>query len=111
MTYFSSLYLASPFRNQKIFEDNQLDGFEKNTRIQEKKMAQRKTHTLYDHLAAVKAGKRRFENAFQGVSRMILESDIEKVMVQGKTTYNFKLFSPGGKHIIDMDLAKKFSNL
>jgi hypothetical protein len=55
MTYFSSLYLASPFRNQKIFEDNQLDGFEKNTRIQEKKMAQRKTHTLYDHLAAVKA--------------------------------------------------------
>ena len=53
---------------------------------------------------------RRFENAFQGVSRMILESDIEKVMVQGKTTYNFKLFSPGGKHIIDMDLAKKFSN-
>jgi len=41
---------------------------------------------------------------------MILESDIEKVMVQGKATYNFKLFSPGGKHIIDMDLAKKFSN-
>ena len=55
-------------------------------------MTQRQKHTLHDHLAAVKAGKRRFENAFQGVSRMILENDFEKVMVQGKTTYNFKLF-------------------
>jgi serine protein kinase len=45
------------------------------TRIQEKKMAQRQKHTLHDHLADVKAGKRRFENAFQGVSRMILEND------------------------------------
>ncbi len=65
-------------------------------------MAQRQKHTFYDHLAAVKSGKRRFENAFQGVSRMILESDIEKVIVQGKTTYNFKLFNTGGKHIIGM---------
>jgi len=65
-------------------------------------MAQRQKHTLHDHLAAVKAGKRRFENAFQGVSRMILENDFEKVMVQGKTTYNFKLFNTGGKHIIGM---------
>ena len=38
-------------------------------------MAQRKQHTLYDHLASVKAGKRRFANAFQGVSRMILVND------------------------------------
>jgi len=65
-------------------------------------MVQRKKHTLHDHLAAVKAGERRFENAFQGVSRMILENDFEKVMVQGKTTYNFKLFNTGGKHIIGM---------
>jgi serine protein kinase len=65
-------------------------------------MAQRQKHTLYDHLAAVKEGKRRFENAFQGVSRMILESDIEKVTAQGKATYNFKLFNTGGKHIIGM---------
>jgi serine protein kinase len=65
-------------------------------------MVQRTKHTLHDHLAAVKAGERRFENAFQGVSRMILENDFEKVMVQGKTTYNFKLFNTGGKHIIGM---------
>ncbi|MBW2450352.1 MAG: serine protein kinase PrkA [Deltaproteobacteria bacterium] len=65
-------------------------------------MAQRQHHTLNDHLTAVKADKRRFENAFQGVSKMILESDIEKVIVQGKTTYNFKLFNTGGKHIIGM---------
>ena len=65
-------------------------------------MVHRKKHTLHDHLAAVKAGERRFENAFQGVSRMILENDFEKVMVQGKTTYNFKLFNTGGKHIIGM---------
>jgi serine protein kinase len=65
-------------------------------------MVQRKKHTLHGHLAAVKAGERRFENAFQGVSRMILENDFEKVMVQGKTTYNFKLFNNGGKHIIGM---------
>ena len=65
-------------------------------------MVQRKKHTLHDHLTAVKAGERRFENAFQGVSRMILENDFEKVMVQGKTTYNFKLFNTGGKHIIGM---------
>jgi len=65
-------------------------------------MVQRKKHTLHDHLAAVKAGERRFENAFQGVSRMILENDFEKVMVQGKTTYNFKVFNTGGKHIIGM---------
>jgi serine protein kinase len=65
-------------------------------------MGQRKKHTLHGHLAAVKAGERRFENAFQGVSKMILENDFEKVMVQGKTTYNFKLFNNGGKHIIGM---------
>jgi serine protein kinase len=58
--------------------------------------------TLHQHLTAVKAGKRRFENAFQGVSRMILESKIEKVVVNGKTTYDFKIFRNGSKHVIGM---------
>lgn len=58
--------------------------------------------TIQDHLAAVKDGQRCFENAFQSVSRMILESEFEKVVVQGKTTYNFKLFDNGQKHIIGM---------
>jgi serine protein kinase len=65
-------------------------------------MASIKNYTLHDHLVAVKEGKRRFENAFQGVSRMILDSEIEKILVQGKTTYNFKLFNNGKKHIIGM---------
>ncbi|MEJ2699560.1 MAG: serine protein kinase PrkA, partial [Desulfuromonadales bacterium] len=57
---------------------------------------------LVQHLAAVKAGKRRFENAFQGVARMILEAEIEKVVVNGKTTYDFQIFRNGKKHAIGM---------
>ena len=41
------------------------------------------TSTLHHHLTEVKEGKRRFENAFQGVSRMILESQIEKILSGG----------------------------
>jgi serine protein kinase len=57
---------------------------------------------LQDHLAAVKEGNRRFENAFQGVTRMILEKPIEKVVVNGKTTYDFAIFRQGKKHVIGM---------
>jgi serine protein kinase len=62
----------------------------------------KKSITLHQHLTAVKDGKLRFENAFQGVSRMILENDIEKVVVNGKTTYDFKIFRNGSKHVIGM---------
>ena len=58
--------------------------------------------TLQHHLTAVKEGKRCFENAFQGVSRMILESKIDKVVVNGKTTYDFSIFRNGSKHVIGM---------
>ncbi|MDY6855026.1 MAG: serine protein kinase PrkA [Thermodesulfobacteriota bacterium] len=58
--------------------------------------------TLKHHLTAVKKGQRCFENAFQGVARMILESEIEKVVVKGVTTYNYKIFGSGEKHIIGM---------
>ncbi len=54
------------------------------------------------HLKAVKSGKRCFENAFQSISRMILESDIEKVVVNGKTTYDFSIFRTGKKPVIGM---------
>jgi serine protein kinase len=57
---------------------------------------------LQDHLVALKEGERKFENAFQGVTRMILESSIEKVVVNGKTTYDFGIFRKGRKHIIGM---------
>ncbi len=58
--------------------------------------------TLHHHLTAVKEGKRCFENAFQSVSRMILESKIDKVVVNGKTTYDFSIFRNGSKHVIGM---------
>lgn len=57
---------------------------------------------LLQHLAVIKAGKRRFENAFQGVARMILEDSIEKVVVNGKTTYDFTIFRRGRKHPVGM---------
>ena len=57
---------------------------------------------LQEHLTAVKEGKKLFENAFEGVSRMILEQDIEKVVVNGKTTYDFKIFRTGKKHLIGL---------
>ncbi|MCU0285274.1 MAG: serine protein kinase PrkA [Acidobacteria bacterium] len=58
--------------------------------------------SLQEHLTAVKEGKRRFENAFQGVTRMILEEEIEKVIVNGRTIYDFKLFRNAKKHMIGM---------
>jgi serine protein kinase len=65
-------------------------------------MTKKSDTEFHRHLANVKAGKRCFENAFQGVSRMILESDIGKVVVNGRTTYDFSLFRTGQKHIIGM---------
>lgn len=57
---------------------------------------------LLHHCKAIKSGERVFENAFQGVARMILESSIEKVTVNGKTTYDFGIFRTGRKHVIGM---------
>ena len=65
-------------------------------------MAVENNDTLHHHLLAVKNGKRRFENAFEGVARMILEDDIEKVVVNGKSAYDFKIFRRGNKHIIGL---------
>ncbi len=59
-------------------------------------------NTLHHHLTALKNKERTFENAFQGVARMILESQIEKVVVNGKTTYDFSIFRTGKKHVIGM---------
>src|SRR5512138_1962403 len=60
------------------------------------------SETLRDHLAAYRDGKRTFENAFQSVSRMILGAGFEKVVVNGRTTYDFTLFRSGRKHTIGM---------
>jgi serine protein kinase len=57
---------------------------------------------LHKHCLDVRDGQRRFENAFQGVSRMILENKIEKVVVNARTTYDFNIFRNGSKHVIGM---------
>ncbi len=61
-----------------------------------------RTDTLVQHLEAVKKKDRSFENAFQSVARMIIEGGIEKVVVNGKSTYDFLLFRRGKKHVIGM---------
>ncbi|HEY5512737.1 MAG TPA: serine protein kinase PrkA [Geomonas sp.] len=65
-------------------------------------MTAQKNDTLRQHLTAVKAGGRVFENAFQGIIRMILEPGFEKVVVNAKTTYDFNIFRTGRKHTIGM---------
>ncbi len=59
--------------------------------------------SLKYHLQTVKqGGKRRFENAFQSVARMILDQPINKVVVNGRSTYDFEIFRNGPKHAIGM---------
>ncbi len=58
--------------------------------------------TLSYHIEAVFKKDRCFENAFQSVARMILEDEIKKVDVNGKTTYDFGIFRKGKKHIVGM---------
>ena len=65
-------------------------------------MTDPKHSPLHQHITAVKQGERVFENAFQSVSRMILEKEISKVTVNGKSTFDFTIFREGRKHIIGM---------
>ena len=58
--------------------------------------------TLSSHIELVKTEKRTFEDCFQGVSRMILNSGVDKISVKGRTTYQFDLFSKGKKHLVGM---------
>ncbi len=60
--------------------------------------------SLENHVLQVLAGNRRFENIFQAITRMILgsSSQIEKVFVNGRNLYDYKIFRQGDKHIIGM---------
>jgi len=58
--------------------------------------------SLIQHLEAVREDERVFENSFQSVARMILGAGFEKVVVNGRTTYDFKIFRTGRKHTIGM---------
>src|SRR3990167_9924354 len=55
---------------------------------------------LLFHLKEVTEGKRKFETAARGISRMILEKRIEKKTRAGKTVYDYEFFRQGSKHII-----------
>jgi serine protein kinase len=61
-------------------------------------------NTLQLHVQSVIDGKLMFENVFQAVSRMILGDSrkIKKVIVNGRSTYDFSVFREGKKHIIGM---------
>ncbi len=61
-------------------------------------------NNLDNHIVDVVGGKRKFENVFQAVTRMILDypDGIKKKTVNGKSTYDFALFRKPGKHVIGM---------
>lgn len=65
-------------------------------------MADNTTASLREYMKAVRQGHRRFENAFQSVARMILSEGVEKVVVNGRSTYDFPIFRAGAKHVIGM---------
>jgi serine protein kinase len=52
----------------------------------------------------LQSGKHRFENVFQSVSRMLLEDldKVEKVNVNGRTVYDFKIFREGKRPVVGM---------
>jgi hypothetical protein len=85
------LYLIKPcprinsgFQFRRCFEKDQWTLLKNKG---ERKMTAKNGNKLQHHLTAVKEGKRCFENAFESIARMILESEIEKVVVNGRTTY------------------------
>ncbi len=61
-------------------------------------------NSLDYHLKCVLSGERRFENAFQSISRMILgdPDKIKKTVVNGRNTHDFLVFREHKKHIIGM---------
>ena len=67
-------------------------------------MQNNKSSTLDFHINEVLNGKRKFENVFESVSRMILDrpNAFKKVKVNGKTTYDFQIFRQKEKHLIGL---------
>jgi len=57
--------------------------------------------TLIEHVNKVITGERRFENAAQAVTRMIIfEKPFKKIVHAGETIYDFDFFREGKKHIV-----------
>ena len=57
---------------------------------------------LIQHISAVQADTRVFENAFQSVAPDDSGTGFDKVVVNGRTTYDFNLFRSGQEHTIGM---------
>ena len=70
----------------------------------QQEMVALRDNSLGFHIKSVIEGKRRFENVFQSVSKMILEdpAKIQKITVNGRQTYDFLIFRQKGKHIVGM---------
>jgi serine protein kinase len=68
------------------------------------RMKKRVAETLDHHIKQVHSGSRPFENVYESVTRMILGGDnaFEKVKVNGRTTYDYRLFRSGDKHLIGL---------
>jgi serine protein kinase len=98
--------LRHPIRKEHIirYSREQKGRCDESRQALEVNMKNNSANRLEFHLQEVKEGRRRFENAFQSVARMILENSdlIEKVIVNGRSTYDFKIFRVGQKHIIGM---------
>lgn len=62
------------------------------------------------YLEEIAAGKRKFENVFQTLKRMILEEHkVEPITVNGKRTFDYEIFRKGNKPIIGMyDVLNSF---
>ena len=61
------------------------------------------TH-LHHHIDAVCSEERRFENIYQSLTRLILGNRnlLEKVIINGKSTFDFLVFRQGERHVIGM---------
>tara|TARA_B100001093_G_scaffold236954_1_gene227040 strand:+ start:127 stop:2283 length:2157 start_codon:yes stop_codon:yes gene_type:complete len=61
-------------------------------------------YTLDDYLKHLKAGEHRYENVYESVCRMILDGAdaVSKVNVNGKTTYDYRLFRENGKALVGL---------
>ncbi len=65
-------------------------------------MSIKQDNSLGFHLKQVMAGKRRFENVYESVTRMILSGPeaFTKIKVNGRTTYDYQIFRNGKKHLV-----------
>ncbi len=69
------------------------------------------TRHLRTYLEELNKGEHQFENVFQALARMIFDDigQIDKIIVNGRTTYDFMKFRTGKKHIIGLyDVINNF---